>query len=48
MACRGYDFCDGVNDTVTTNARIRSMAALEGAVLVDLFTVFEAETATLL
>jgi lysophospholipase L1-like esterase len=48
MACRGYDFCDGKDDTVPTNARIRAMAAAEGAVLVDLFTAFDGQTETLL
>jgi lysophospholipase L1-like esterase len=48
MACRGYDFCDGTEDTVPTNARIRAMATAEGAVLVDLFTAFDGQTTTLL
>jgi lysophospholipase L1-like esterase len=47
-ACRGYDFCDGVNDTVLLNARIRTMAAAEGALLVDLYAAFEGRTGTLL
>jgi lysophospholipase L1-like esterase len=47
-ACRGYDFCDGVADTVPLNAQIRAMAASEGAVLVDLYPLFDGQTATLL
>jgi lysophospholipase L1-like esterase len=47
-ACRAYDYCDGVNDVVATNARLRTMAAVEGAVLVDLYQGFEGQTATLL
>jgi lysophospholipase L1-like esterase len=47
-ACRGYDYCDGTNDTLTTNARIRTMAASEGATLVDLYPAFENQTTTLL
>ena len=40
-ACRGYDFCDGTYDTVALNAKIRTMAASEGATLVDLYPAFE-------
>ena len=47
-ACRGYDFCDGVNDTVTTNAKIRTMVMAEGAYLVDLYPAFEGQTTALL
>jgi lysophospholipase L1-like esterase len=47
-ACRGYDFCDGVNDTVTANAKIRTMVTAEGAFLVDLHQGFEGQTTTLL
>jgi lysophospholipase L1-like esterase len=47
-ACRGYDFCDGANDTVSLNARIRLLAATEGAVLVDLYPAFDGQTGTLL
>ena len=47
-ACRGYDFCDGVNDTILTNARIRAIATSEGAFLVDLYQEFEGQTNTLL
>jgi lysophospholipase L1-like esterase len=47
-ACRGYDFCDGVNDIVPTNAALRTMAAAEGAVLVDLHQEFVSQTNTLL
>jgi lysophospholipase L1-like esterase len=46
--CRAYDWCDGRHDTVTANAAIRSMAATEGATLVDLYPVFEGQTNTLL
>jgi lysophospholipase L1-like esterase len=47
-ACRGYDFCDGVNDIVPTNAALRTMAAAEGAVVVDLHQEFVSQTNTLL
>jgi lysophospholipase L1-like esterase len=47
-ACRAYDYCDGVNDVVTLNARLRTLAASEGAVLVDLHQGFEGQTGTLL
>jgi len=47
-ACRGYDFCDGVNDTALLNARIRTMVAAQGATLVDLYPAFEGQTSTLL
>jgi lysophospholipase L1-like esterase len=45
-ACRAYDYCDGVNDVVTLNARLRTLAASEGAVLVDLYQTFDGQTAT--
>ena len=48
LACRGYDFCDGVADVVPLNAQIRTMVVAEGAVLVDLFPLFEGQTLTLL
>lgn len=47
-ACRGYDFCDGVDDTVATNAKIRTMVASEGVTLVDLYPAFQNQTGTLL
>lgn len=47
-ACRGYDFCDGTYDTVSTNAKIRTMVANEGVTLVDLFPAFENQTNILL
>jgi lysophospholipase L1-like esterase len=47
-ACRGYDFCDGVNDTLATNVKIRTMAAGEGVSLVDLYPAFDGQTSTLL
>jgi lysophospholipase L1-like esterase len=47
-ACRGYDFCDGVNDTVATNAKLRAMANAEQATVVDLYGVFDGQTSTLL
>ena len=47
-ACRGYDFCDGVNDTVATNAKIRPMVASEGVTLVDLYPAFQGQESTLL
>ena len=45
-ACRAYDYCDGVNDVVTLNSRLRTLAASEGAVLVDLYQTFDGQTAT--
>lgn len=47
-ACRGYDFCDGTNDTVATNTRIRTMVTAEGATLVDLYPAFDGQTSTLI
>jgi lysophospholipase L1-like esterase len=47
-ACRGYDFCDGVNDTVATNAKLRAMANVEGATVVDLYAAFDGQTSALL
>lgn len=47
-ACRGYDFCDGVNDSSPLSAQIRTMAVAEGAVLVDLYPMFDGQTAALL
>ena len=47
-ACRGYDFCDGVNDTFVLNAKIRTMVASESATLVDLYPSFDGQTNTLL
>ncbi len=47
-ACRAYDFCDGVNDTVATNAKLRAMANAEGATVVDLYGAFDGQTSTLL
>ena len=46
--CRAYDYCDGKYDTITANIAIRSMAAVEGATLVDLYPVFDGQTNTLL
>src|SRR5262245_32997675 len=47
-ACRAWDYCDGVNHTVILNARLRTLAASEGAVLVDLYQGFDGQTSTLL
>lgn len=47
-ACRGYDFCDAVNDTVATNAKIRTMVTSEGVTLVELYTAFQGQESTLL
>src|SRR5258706_12874966 len=47
-ACRAYDFCDGVNDTAATNAKLRAMASAERATLVDLYAAFDGQTSTLL
>ena len=47
-ACRGYDYCDGVNDALAVSMRIRALAAEEGAFVVDLYAVFDGQTATLL
>ena len=46
--CRAYDFVDGRDDIVTANDQIRAMAAVEGAILVDLYQGFAGQTATLL
>jgi lysophospholipase L1-like esterase len=46
--CRAFDFGDGRDDIVAANAQIRSMAASEGAFLVDLYPGFAGQTATLL
>ena len=45
-ACRGYDFCDGVNDVVRTNTLIRSMVPAEGGTLVELYQPFESQVTT--
>jgi lysophospholipase L1-like esterase len=45
-ACRGYDFCDGVNDVIRTNALIRTMVPAEGATLVELYLPFEGQLTT--
>lgn len=47
-ACRGYDFCHGVEHTVLLNERIRSIAEDEGVTLVDLYSAFGGKTDTLL
>jgi lysophospholipase L1-like esterase len=47
-SCRAWDYCDGVNDVIPTNARLRTMATSEGAVLVDLYAAFDRQTGTLL
>ncbi len=47
-ACRAGDFCDGVYDTVALNAKLRAMAAAEGAIVVDLYVAFDGQTSSLL
>jgi lysophospholipase L1-like esterase len=47
-ACRAGDFCDGVDDTVRLNTRLRAIAQGEGATLVDLYGAFAGQTDTLL
>jgi lysophospholipase L1-like esterase len=47
-ACRAGDFCDGVYDTVATNAKLRALASAEGATLVDLYAAFDGQTSALL
>jgi hypothetical protein len=39
---------DGIVDVVPANAQIRTMAASEGAILVDLYPIFDGQTSTLL
>ena len=47
-ACRGYDFCDGTAHAPIYNNQLRSMITAEGAVLVDLYPLFDGRTSTLL
>lgn len=46
--CRAFDFVDGRDDIATANSQIRAMAAVEGAILVDLYQGFAGQTSTLL
>jgi lysophospholipase L1-like esterase len=47
-ACRSRDAADSVNDVIPANMAIRSMVGEEGAILVDLFRVFNGRTAVLI
>lgn len=47
-ACRSRDAADNVNDVITANMAIRTMVGEEGAVLVDLFRVFNGRTGLLI
>lgn len=46
--CRAFDYADEVDDVIAANVQIRSMVGSEGAVLVDLYRVFNGRTALLL
>jgi lysophospholipase L1-like esterase len=46
--CRAYDFSEGFDDIIEANVQIRRMIGTEGAVLVDLYEVFNGHTAMLL
>jgi acyl-CoA thioesterase-1 len=46
--CRAYDLADGRVDLVPANVEIRTLAASEGAVLVDLYQSFVGQEATLI
>jgi lysophospholipase L1-like esterase len=46
--CRAYDFAEGFDDIIEANIQIRRMIGTEGAVLVDLYEVFNGQTALLL
>jgi hypothetical protein len=45
-ACRAYDYLDGVEDISATTVHIRTLASVEGAVLVDLHPLFVAQLTT--
>lgn len=47
-ACRSRDASDAVNDVIPANMAIRTMVGEEGAILVDLFRVFNGRTAVLI
>lgn len=47
-ACRSRDAADSVNDVIPANMAIRTMVGEEGAVLVDLFRVFNGRTSVLI
>ncbi len=47
-ACRGFDWTDDVEDVVTANNQIRSLASSEGVPLVDLYAAFSGQVNTLL
>jgi len=47
-SCRAYDFSEGFDDIIEANLQIRRMIGTEGAVLVDLYEVFNGQTAMLL
>lgn len=47
-ACRDYDWDDNVEDVLPANAQIRSLAASEGATLIDMYPAFSGSVDTLL
>jgi lysophospholipase L1-like esterase len=47
-SCRAYDYSEGFDDIIEANVQIRRMIGTEGAVLVDLYEVFNGRTAVLL
>jgi lysophospholipase L1-like esterase len=46
--CRAYDYEEGHDDIIAANVSIRGMIGAEGAVLVDLYEVFNGQTAMLI
>jgi lysophospholipase L1-like esterase len=46
--CRAYDYAEGLDDIIAANIEIRRMIGTEGAVLVDLYEVFNGETGILI
>src|SRR5262245_1048229 len=47
-SCRAYDYSESFDDIIEANVQIRRMIGTEGAVLVDLYQVFNGRTALLL
>ncbi len=47
-ACRGFDWTDDIEDVVTANTQIRSLASAEGVPLVDMYQAFSGQLDTLL
>jgi len=46
--CRAYDYAGGSDDIIAANIELRRMIGTEGAILVDLYEVFNGETAMLI